>query len=88
MSYEADTLATDRVIPLVHRLLTERSITASVSADDDLRAIGLTSLDMVALVLSVEAEFDLQIPETAITPSNFRTVSSINALIQSLRSQS
>jgi acyl carrier protein len=56
-----------------------------VAPDSDLRDLGLTSLDMVALVLSVEAEFDLTIPESQITPANFRSISSINSLVVSLR---
>lgn len=73
------------VIDVVRRILVERSIDRPVAADDDLRSIGLTSLDMVSLVLSVESEFELEIPETQITPANFRSVSAIDALIASLR---
>jgi acyl carrier protein len=40
---------------------------------------------MVSLVLSVESEFALEIPETQITPANFRSVSAIDALVASLR---
>jgi acyl carrier protein len=76
----------DAVAQLVRRVLTERSIDVVVSAESDLRDAGLTSLDMVALVLSVEAEFDLTIPEAQITPANFRSISAINALVASLRS--
>ena len=50
--------------------------------NDDLREIGLTSLDMVDLVLSVESEFNVRIPEAAITPANFRSIATIDALIR------
>ena len=60
------------VTDVVRRMLVERSIDGTVTAEADLREIGLTSLDMVDLVLSVECEFDLQIPEAQITPANFR----------------
>jgi acyl carrier protein len=73
------------VTEVVRRILIERSINGTVTADDDLREIGLTSLDMVDLVLSVESEFDLQIPEAQITPANFRSISAIDALVISLR---
>jgi acyl carrier protein len=36
-----------------------------------LRDVGLTSLDMTSLVLAVEAEFSIRIPDRAITPANF-----------------
>jgi acyl carrier protein len=74
----------DRVVDIVQRLLAERSISRPVSSDDDLREVGLTSLDMVNLMLSVEAEFDLEIPEIHITPANFRSISTISSLVTTL----
>jgi acyl carrier protein len=75
---------TGGVREVVRRLLIERSIDAAVTADADLREVGLTSLDMVDLVLSVECEFDLQIPEAQITPANFRSIATIDALVSAL----
>jgi acyl carrier protein len=77
--------AVDRVITVVHRLLTERAIKRSVNAEDDLRDAGLTSMDMVNLVLAVESEFDLMIPEISITPANFRSIAAISRLVGALR---
>jgi acyl carrier protein len=74
----------DRVVEVVQRLLAERSISRPVGSDDDLREVGLTSLDMVNLMLSVEAEFDLEIPEIDITPVNFRSISTISTLVTTL----
>src|SRR3974390_851143 len=73
------------VIAVVRRMLIERSLDAAVTADADLREIGLTSLAMVDLVLSVESELDLQIPEAQITPANFRSIAAIDALVSALR---
>jgi acyl carrier protein len=74
-----------KIARVVYRLLAEHSIDRTFDAEDDLRDVGLTSLDMASLVLSVEAEFDLLIPERHITPANFRTVATITALVASLR---
>jgi acyl carrier protein len=74
----------DRVVEVVQRLLAERSISRPVCSDDNLREVGLTSLDMVNLMLSVEAEFDLEIPEIDITPANFRSISTISSLVTAL----
>jgi acyl carrier protein len=70
---------------VVSRMLAARSIDRRVTADADLRDIGLTSLDMVDLVLSLERELSLEIPESHITPANFRSISAIDALLASLR---
>jgi acyl carrier protein len=74
-----------RIAGLVQRLLAEHSLDRLVSADDDLRQAGLSSLDMVSLVLSVEEEFGIMVPETGITPANFRSVAAITRLVDSLR---
>jgi len=74
----------DKIAKVVHRLLLDHSIDRSFDADDDLRDVGLTSLDMASLVLSVEAEFDLMVPEREITPANFRSVSTITDLVTTL----
>jgi acyl carrier protein len=74
----------DRIVTHVQRLLAERAITGPVSPEDDLREVGLTSLDMVNLMLSVEAEFDLMIPIGEITPANFKSIAAISRLITKL----
>lgn len=74
----------ERVTAVVRRLLADRSITKPFGADDDLREVGLTSLDMVNLVLAVESELAVSIPEAEITPNNFRSVASIEALVTDL----
>jgi len=73
-----------RVVSVVKRLLVELSISRPVCSDDDLREVGLGSLDMVNLMLSIEAEFDLEIPEIDITPANFRSISAISNLVTTL----
>ena len=85
MQSEIDAVVKNDVLHIVQRLLAQRSIDQSINDDDDLREVGLTSLDMVDLVLSVESELDVKIPEAAITPANFRSISKINALVTTLR---
>ena len=78
--------AKDRVAGIVLEILERRSVTQQVLADDDLQNVGLTSLDIVNLMLSVEAEFGLTIPDMDMTPRNFRSISAIDALITTLLS--
>jgi acyl carrier protein len=74
----------DRVIAVVQQVFEVRSINRSVKLDDDLIAIGLTSLDTVKIVLLVESEFDLMLPTADITPANFRSISTICSLVRKL----
>ena len=85
MADRSSNSAAERVISVVQRLLTRRSISRAITPADDLRDAGLTSMDMVNLVLAVETEFDVMIPESSITPANFRSVAAISSLIGTLQ---
>jgi acyl carrier protein len=55
-----------------------------VAHNQDLQELGLTSMQMVNLMLSIEAEFDLTIPSSKLVPANFRTIENIEALLRDL----
>jgi acyl carrier protein len=74
----------DRVFGIVRDILERRSPGRSIRTDEDLRDAGLNSLDMVNLMLAVEAEFDLKIPDADMTLRNFQSISAIDALVSSL----
>jgi acyl carrier protein len=74
----------DRVAVLVRKVLDREEINKAVGPDDDLRRSGLSSLGLVNLMLSVEAEFDLKIPEREMTPTNFRSIARIAELVDTL----
>jgi acyl carrier protein len=82
-----DVGSTDRVTQIVRSILAKRSINRPVGRDDDLTASGLSSLDIVNLMLAVETEFDLTIPERDMTPANFRSIGRIEALLRGLMIQ-
>jgi acyl carrier protein len=48
--------------------------------------LGVTSLKMVNLMLAVEVEFDIAIPQSDITPENFQSLASIESLVQKILS--
>ena len=76
--------AAPRILRLVLSLLQKRGGPAEVRLDQNLREAGMTSLDMVNLMLAVEGEFDLFIPEAQMTPDNFRSVAAIETLVSGL----
>ncbi|MBO0736844.1 MAG: acyl carrier protein [Alphaproteobacteria bacterium] len=75
----------DRLLALVKQILAKNSITRPVSVDDQLTEAGLSSIDMVNLMLAIEGEFEVMIPASEITPINFRSVSTIEALILKIK---
>jgi len=76
-----DTDVRDRIIKLVKGILEQNSLTADVAPQTKLVDAGLTSMDMVNLMLGVEAEFDFTIPQSEITPENFQSVETLERMV-------
>ena len=70
-----------RLIALVKSILKQNAIAADVEPATLLVDVGLTSMDMVNLMLGVEAEFDFTIPQSDITPENFQSVETLTRLV-------
>lgn len=81
MHASSDAEIRGRLLALVTTILRESSIVVDVSPASRLFDTGLTSMDMVKLMLEIEAEFDLTIPQADITPKNFETVDTIERMI-------
>jgi acyl carrier protein len=78
-SFDADIRG--RIVVLVQTILEQNSIAADVHPDARLVDVGLTSMDMVNLMLGVEAEFDFTIPQAEITPENFQSVETLERMV-------
>ena len=76
-----DTDVRNRIIKLVEGILEQNALTADVASSTKLVDAGLTSMDMVNLMLGVEAEFDFTIPQTEITPENFQSVETLERMV-------
>lgn len=71
----------NRILGLVKAILEQNSIAAEINSASRLVDVGLTSMDMVNLMLAVEAEFDLTIPQSEITPENFQSIKALELMI-------
>ena len=78
-SLEAD--VHNRITALVQAILAQNALPAGLAPDAKLVDAGLTSMDMVNLMLSVEAEFDFTIPQAEITPENFQSVETLRRMV-------
>lgn len=74
----------DRVGGVVSDVLAKHGVAGPVSPEADLGRLGMTSIDMVELMLGVEAEFDIGIPAGDITLQNFRSAAAIAELVARL----
>ncbi|MCK1714595.1 MULTISPECIES: phosphopantetheine-binding protein [unclassified Bradyrhizobium] len=76
-----DTDVRNRIIKLVKGILEQNSLSADVTPAAKLVDVGLISMDMVNLMLGVEAEFDFAIPQSEITPENFQSVETLERMV-------
>ncbi len=75
----------DRLVMLVKQVSGSAAVFPSpFPAAVQLSELGVSSLKMVNLMLAVELEFDIAIPQSDITPENFQSVNSIQALVEKL----
>lgn len=78
-----DAEISNRILALVKAILEQNQIAAEVKPQALLVDVGLTSMDMVNLMLGVEAEFDFTIPQAEITPENFQSVETLQRMVAS-----
>jgi acyl carrier protein len=74
----------ERLLALVERLLSRDPQAPPIPFDARLSDVGLSSISMVNLMLAVEAEFALTIPQAEITPENFRSIATIESMVMRL----
>ena len=72
----------NRLLALVTSILKQNAIVTDLAPATLLVDVGLTSMDMVNLMLAVEAEFDFTIPQSEITPENFQSVETLTRLVK------
>ena len=75
----------NRLISLVKQVSGSAAVFPSpFPVNTQLSDLGVTSLKMVNLMLAVEVEFDIAIPQSDITPENFQSVNAIRALVEKM----
>ena len=78
----------DQLIALVKQVLgSDAVVPQSFPVEQQLSDLGVSSLKMVNLMLAVELEFDIAIPQSDITPENFHSVDAITNLVVRTLSQ-
>jgi len=70
-----------RLIDLIRQILGPPAASRPLPIDARLSDLGMSSIKMVNLMLAVEVEFDITIPQTEITPENFQSIASVEGLV-------
>jgi acyl carrier protein len=75
-----------RIAEIVGQSIPAQSLSTPDAENMDLYDVGLTSMAMVKLMLAIEVEFDLSIPDSDLHPDNFRSINAIEKLVIRLQS--
>ena len=78
-TFDADVQS--RLRTLIGTILEQNAMTVQLDPESRLVDAGLTSMDMVNLMLGVEAEFDFTIPQSEITPENFQSIRALELMV-------
>ena len=76
----------EKVSAVVQRVAIEHGVRSPIGADECLVDRGMTSMALVDLMLAVEADFDITIPQRDLTPTNLRSIQSLGLLLERLQS--
>jgi acyl carrier protein len=74
----------ERIVGLVERILERTAGAAPVEPNARLAELGMSSMKMINLMIAIEVEFDLSIPQADITPDNFESIASVEKLVVKL----
>ena len=83
---QLDTVPTarERLLSLIRQILGPAAAARPLPIDVRLADLGMTSIQMVSLMLGVESEFQLTIPSQEITPENFASIGAVESMLQRL----
>ena len=74
----------ERLIRLIRQILGQAAGARPMPIDARLSDLGMSSIKMVKLMLAIEVEFNLAIPQADITPENFESIASVEAMLANL----
>jgi acyl carrier protein len=76
----------ERLLALVRQTLGQPAASRPLPIDARLSDLGFSSIKLVNLILAMEAEFDIMISQSDITPANFDSIAAIQTLVSRLAS--
>jgi acyl carrier protein len=79
-----DLTTRERLLALVRKAIGAAAAGRPLAVDARLAELGISSIKMVGLMLAIEAEFNITIAPAEITPENFASIASIEAMLERL----
>ena len=72
----------ERLLALVRKSMGAPGAARPLAVDARLSELGISSIKMVGLMLAIEAEFNITIEQSEITPENFASIASIETMLE------
>lgn len=72
----------ERLLTLVRKAIGAPGAARPLAVDARLADLGISSIKMVGLMLAIEAEFNIMIAQSEITPENFASITSMEAMLE------
>lgn len=72
----------ERLLTVVRKILGPSAAGVPLPIDARFSELGLSSIKMVSLMLAIETEFDLVIPQDEITPESFASIATVETMIE------
>lgn len=76
----------DRIREILSKVARLQLSVSDLGPDDDLYAVGLSSLASVNVMLAIEEEFDVEFPDELLTRRSFQSISSLTSVVMGLSS--
>ena len=77
-------IVSGKIAEVVNDIAMRNGLKRPIGETEGLVDSGLNSIAMVDLMLAIEAAFDIAIPPPFLTPENFRSIASIEAVMSRL----
>lgn len=74
----------ERLLALVRKAMGAPGASRPLAVDARLPELGISSIKMIGLMLAIEAEFNITIDQSEITPENFASIASMEAMLDRL----
>jgi acyl carrier protein len=74
----------ERLLALVRKAMGAPGASRPLAVDARLSELGISSIKMIGLMLAIEAEFNITIDQSEITPENFASIASMESMLDRL----
>lgn len=73
-----------KIKKIIHEVLKEKNISKEVNNDTNLQELGINSLDLIKVIVSIEEEYSIEFDDSDLLTDRFVDIQSIVAYVETL----